>query len=148
MPQSLSIVYIHTIFSTKDRAPLLKDKKLRLELHSFLGGVSKSLDCPPIIVGGVEDHVHILCRFGRTITQADWIKELKRVSNSWVGQRVHNFGWQSGYAGFSVSQSNVEQVTKYISKQEEHHHKRTFQEELRELLSKHEQTWDEKYLWD
>lgn len=148
MPQSLSIVYIHAIFSTKDRAPLLKDKKLRLELHSFLGGVSKSLDCPPIIVGGVEDHVHILCRFGRTITQADWIKELKRVSNSWVGQRVHNFGWQSGYADFSVSQSNVEQVTNYISKQEEHHRKRTFQEELRELLSKHEQTWDEKYLWD
>ena len=84
MPQSLSAVYIHLVFSTKDRRPLLRDKTTRDALHSYLGGVSKQLDCPPILVGGVEDHVHLLARFGRTITQAEWVKELKRVSNLWL----------------------------------------------------------------
>ena len=81
MPQSLSAVYIHLIFSTKDRHPFLRDESLRQDLHAFLGGTSKTLQCPPIIVGGVEDHVHFLARFGRTITQAEWVKELKRVSS-------------------------------------------------------------------
>ena len=84
MPQSLSAVYIHLIFSTKERYPYLRDEELQRALHAQLGEISKRLDCPPIRVGGVEDHVHILARFGRTITQADWIKELKRVSNSWL----------------------------------------------------------------
>src|SRR5256885_15608134 len=84
MPQSLSAVYIHLAFSTKDRRPLLRDKPTRDALHSYLGGISKQLDCPPILVGGVEDHVHLLARFGRTITQAEWVKELKRVSNLWL----------------------------------------------------------------
>ena len=84
MPQSLSAVYIHLVFSTKDRRPFLRDKSVRTALHAYLGGVSKSLDCPSLLVGGVEDHVHLLCRFGRTITQADWVKELKRVSNGWL----------------------------------------------------------------
>ena len=108
MPQSLSAVYIHLVFSTKDRRPLLRDA-----LHSYLGGVSKQLDCPPILVGGVEDHVHLLARFGRTITQAEWVKELKRVSNLWLKERGRDyadFEWQGGYADFSVSQSNLEQL--------------------------------------
>lgn len=75
MPQSLSAVYIHVIFSTKDRVPFLRDKPLRESAHEFLGGISKQLDCPPIRVGGAEDHVHVLARFGRTITQAEWVKE-------------------------------------------------------------------------
>src|SRR5687768_2459935 len=70
MPQSLSAVYIHLVFSTKHRRPLLRDKATRDELHSYLGGVSKQLDCPPILIGGVEDHVHLLARFGRAIAQA------------------------------------------------------------------------------
>jgi REP-associated tyrosine transposase len=83
MPQSLSAVYIHLIFSTKERYPYLREDDLQRALHSYLGEVSKRLDCPPIRVGGVEDHVHILARFGRTITQADWIKELKRERYIW-----------------------------------------------------------------
>ena len=79
MPQSLSAVYIHLVFSTKERRPLLRDKKMREALHAQLGGISKTLECPSLLVGGVEDHVHILARLGRTITQADWVKELKRV---------------------------------------------------------------------
>ena len=84
MPQSLSAIYIHLVFSTKDRRPLLRDKTTRDALHSYFGGISKQLDCAPIQIGGVEDHVHLLARFGRTITQAEWVKELKRVSNIWL----------------------------------------------------------------
>jgi REP element-mobilizing transposase RayT len=102
-------------------------------------------------VGGVEDHVHLLGRFARTITQAEWVKELKRVSNQWLktqGRDYADFEWQGGYAAFSVSQSNVEAVIKYIANQEEHHRKLSFQDELRALLQKHQQEWDERYTWD
>ena len=151
MPQSLSIVYIHLVFSTKERRPFLRDKPARDSLHGYLGGISKNLDCPPILIGGVEDHVHLLCRFARTITQAEWVKELERVSNGWLkeqGSEYADFEWQGGYADFSVSQSNLEQVKRYIANQEEHHRKMGFQEELRELLRRHQQEWDERYVWD
>ncbi|HZT22350.1 MAG TPA: transposase [Verrucomicrobiae bacterium] len=151
MPQSLSAVYLHLVFSTKDRRPFLRDKRVRDALHAYLGGVSKTLDCPPLIVGGVEDHVHLLCRFARTITQAEWVKELKRISNGWLkehGRDYADFEWQGGYADFSVSQSNLKQVEQYIANQEEHHRKTTFQDELRTLLRKHEIEFDERYVWD
>ena len=151
MPQSLSAVYIHLVFSTKDRRLLLRDKSTRHALHSYLGGISKQLDCAPIQIGGVEDHVHVLARFGRTITQAEWAKELKRVSNAWLKERGPDFAdfqWQGGYAAFSVSQSNLEKVKQYIASQEQHHRKMNFQDELRGLLRRHEMEWDEKYVWD
>jgi hypothetical protein len=117
-----------------------------------LGWRSQSLwDWPTILVGGVEDHVHLLARFGRTLTQAEWVKELKRVSNLWLKERGRDyadFEWQGGYADFSVSQSNLERVKQYIAGQEEHHRKVGFQDELRALLRKHEIHWDEKYVWD
>src|SRR5213595_1851945 len=150
MPQSLSAVYIHLVFSTKDRRPLLRDKPTRDALHSYLGGVSKQLDCPPILAGGVEDHVHLLARFGRTITQAEWVKELKRASNLWLKDeyKIRDFEWQGGYADFSVSESNLEEVKRYIASQEEHHRKVNFQDELRALLQRHRIEWDERYVWD
>ncbi len=79
MPQSLSAVFVHVVFSTKDRRPDLHSAAIRAELHAYLGGVSATLDCPPLLVGGTEDHVHALVRLGRTVTQADCVKELKRV---------------------------------------------------------------------
>ena len=96
MPQSLSAVYIHLVYSTKERRPFLKDEVIRESLHRQLGGISKKLGCAPIIVGGVEDHVHLLARFGRTITQAEWVKELKRVSNLWLKKEhgIRQFEWQ------------------------------------------------------
>ena len=151
MPKSLSAVYIHLVFSIKDRRPLLRDQATREALHAYLGGISKQLDCAPIQIGGVEDHVHLLARFGRTIAQAEWVKELKRVSNLWLKERGNEFAdfeWQGGYADFSVSQSNLEQVKQYIANQEEHHRKMNYQEELRALLRRHEMEWDEKYVWD
>ena len=151
MPQSLSVVYLHLVFSTKDRCPFLRDQKLRAMLHAYLGEVSKRLDCQPILVGGTEDHVHVLARFGRTITQAEWVKEVKRVSNQWLkkqGADYASFEWQGGYADFSVSQSELEEVKEYIARQEEYHRKMTFQDELRTLLRKHQVEWDERYVWD
>lgn len=150
MPQSLSAVYIHLVFSTKDRRPFLKEKAIRTAMHSYLGGISKRLRCAPIITGGVEDHIHHLARFGRTMTQAEWVKELKRVSNLWIKDEysIRDFEWQGGYAVFSVSASNLEQVTRYIVNQEEHHTKLSFQDELRALFRKHNVEWDERYVWD
>lgn len=151
MPQSLSAVYIHLVFSTKGRRPFLRDRERREALHAYLGGISKTLDCPPIIIGGTEDHAHILARFGRTITQADWVKELKRVANLWLKEQSSayaDFQWQGGYADFSVSQSNLERVRSYIANQEAHHRKLNFQDELRSLLKKHNVDWDERYVWD
>ncbi len=150
MPQSLSAVYIHLIFSTKERYPYLRDQTLQADLHTYLGRVSKELDCPPIRVGGVEDHVHLLARFGRTITQAEWVKELKRVSNIWLKTEsgLSEFQWQAGYADFSVSASNLERVKKYIENQQNHHRRMGFQDEVRKLLTKHSIEWDERYIWD
>jgi len=150
MPQSLSAVYIHLVFSTKERRPYLKDKAIRTALHSYLGGISKRLRCAPIITGGVEDHIHLLARLGRTITQAEWVKELKRVSNLWIKDEysIKDFAWQGGYAAFSVSASNLDQVQRYIATQEEHHRKLSFQDELRALFRKHDLEWDERYVWD
>ncbi len=150
MPQSLSAVYIHLVFSTKERRPFLRDETIRESLHSYLGGISKQLECAPIITGGMEDHVHLLARFGRTITQAEWVKELKRVSNPWLKEQhsIRDFEWQGGYADFSVSASNLEQVKKYITNQEQHHRKMDFQDELRTLLRRYHIEWDERYIWD
>ena len=151
MPQCLSIVYIHLVFSTKERRPFLRDQKIRAALHAYLGGISKQLDCPPILAGGAEDHVHLLARFGRTITQAEWVKELKRVSNLWLKERGRDFAdfeWQGGYADFGVSQSNLEQVKQYIANQAEHHKKMTFQDEFRALCRRNGIESDERYVWD
>jgi len=151
MSQSLSAVYVHLTFSTKGRQPLLCERTIRDRVFAYLGGVSKTLECPPIIVGGFEDHVHLLARLGRTISQAEWVKELKRASNLWLRARGRNyadFEWQRGYASFSVSQSNLERVRQYIANQEEHHRSKSFQDELRTLLLKHNVEWDERYAWD
>ena len=150
MPQSLSAVYLHVVFSTKERRPFLRDETVRTSLHAYLGGISKQLGCAPIIAGGVEDHVHLLARFGRTITQAEWVKELKRVSNLWLKKehKIRLFEWQGGYACFSVSESNLEQVKKYIANQAVHHKKIDFQDELRLLLKRHRVEWDERYIWE
>src|SRR5207253_10581293 len=120
MPQSLSAVYIHLVFSTKNRQPFLRDPQIRTRLQTQSGGMSKTLGCAPILTGGVEDHVHLLARFGRTITQAEWMKELKRVSNLWLKDeyQMRDFEWQGGYADFSVSESNLEADKRDIASQD------------------------------
>ena len=116
MPQSLSAVYLHAVFSTKERRPFLRDPMCRIRLHAYLGEVSRRLGCPSIIAGGTEDRIHQLIRLGRTITQADWVKEIKRASSLWVKRiepRFRNFTWQAGYGFFSVSPSDRDAVRQY-----------------------------------
>ena len=151
MPQSLANVGVHLVFSTKDRQTFLSDTEIRAEMHKQLGGTSKTLDCPTLIVGGVEDHVHLLARMSRTISISEWVKELKWVTSRWIKERdpkLAEFKWQSGYGAFSVSQSEIERVVTYIEKQPEHHRDRDFKSEYRLLLERHQIAYDERYVWD
>ena len=151
MPQSLSNLIVHLVYSTKHRKPFLRDPGLREEMHKQLGGVSKTLECPPILVGGTEDHVHVVARQSRTISLSNWVKELKRTTSLWIKERDPRekaFQWQAGYGAFSVSQSNVEQVVEYVRNQEEHHRRFDFKEEFRRLLQRHGIEFDERYVWD
>ena len=151
MPQSLAKVLLHVVFSTKNRAPLLREKALRAELHRYIGGILTNLDCQPLIGGGVEDHVHILFVLSRTHPIADVIKETKRASSIWLKQRapdLGDFAWQAGYGAFSIGFSQVDAVTAYIAEQEEHHRKVSFQDEFRELLRRYQIEYDERYVWD
>ena len=147
---SITLCCFHSlILSTKERFPYLCDEQLQVDLHAYLGEISNRLGCPPIRVGGVEDLVHLLARFGRTITQAEWVKELKRVSNLWLTSDggLQRFQWQSGY-DFSVSASDLELVKRYIENQKEHHKRMSYQDEVRKFLNKYGMEWDERYIWD
>jgi putative transposase len=151
MPQSLAKILVHSVFSTKDRRPFLHERALRQELHHYLGGILAQLDCQPMIVGGVEDHVHLLCALSRTCEPAAMIKEAKRASSLWLKTRspeLQDFVWQNGYGIFSVGFSQIGSVRKYIAGQEEHHRKTSFQDEFRQLLRRYEIVFDERYVWD
>ena len=148
MSQSLAKVYIHAIFSTKNREPVLVDE-WRDELFHVLGGSANNLGCQALIVGGIVDHIHMLFQLGWTIAIAEAIGKIKCTASAWVNQRGKlPFHWKGGYAAFSVSQSNVEAVREYIRGQDEHHSKQAFQDELREWLRRYEIEWDERYVWD
>ena len=151
LPQSLAKILVHTVFSTKERRPFLRDKPLRDELHRYLGGILANHDCQPLVIGGVEDHVHILSTLARTCQAAELVKEAKRSSSSWLktkSPRLNDFAWQNGYGIFSIGFSQVEALRAYIAGQEAHHRKVTFQEELREFLRRYEIEFDERYVWD
>ena len=151
MGQSLVQIYAHIVFSTKHRQPFLKDTAFRERTHAYLAGITRNLECPPLIVGGVEDHVHLLCRLGKQISISDLLRTLKRDSSKWIkGEepRLGDFYWQDGYGAFSISPSHVDELTRYIATQEEHHRHETFQDEFRRLLEKYGLAWDEKYVWD
>ena len=151
MPQSLSNVLLHVIFSTKDRVPFLQDAALREELRAYLIGTLRDIDCPSLKVGGVADHVHVLCRLSRTMTIADLIEAIKTSSSKWVKREAPHIGsfyWQNGYAAFSVSPSNAAGVERYIDNQEIHHRTQSYQDELREFFRKHRVEFDERYVWD
>ena len=110
-----------------------------------------SHDCPTLVVGGTEDHVHALFVLSRKHSIANIVKEIKRTSSAWiktVERRYSKFRWQAGYGAFSVSQSHVDQVQRYIVNQEQHHRRKTFQDEFRAFLSKYEIEYDERYVWD
>ncbi|MCR9296309.1 MAG: IS200/IS605 family transposase [bacterium] len=151
MPQSLVQIYVHLIFSTKDRKPFLKDPRTRDQMHRYLAGICANVDCPALIVGGVQDHVHLLCRLGKTIDVADLIRDLKRDSSKWIKSQagdLNEFHWQSGYGGFSISPSHVDGLMEYIADQENHHRRESFQDEFRRICEKYGLSIDERYVWD
>lgn len=148
---SIALCCLHSPCVLDKGAPPILARHRDPRSHALvLRGISKQLGCAPIVTGGIEDHVHLLARMSRTVTQAEWVKELKRVSNLWIKKQfaIGDFEWQGGYADFSVSASNLDRVKKYIERQEEHHRKFSFQNELRSLLQKHHVEWNEKYVWD
>jgi putative transposase len=147
--QSLANILTHLIFSTKNREPLLADKDLRQRAHAYLATVLQDLKCPALIVGGVADHVHILCQLAKTQSVSVVMEHLKTSSSKWLKtQGIRTFSWQRGYGAFSVSQSNVASVVSYIEKQEEHHRTVTFEEEFRLFLKRYRVAFDERYVWD
>jgi putative transposase len=148
MPQSLSRILVHLVFSTKNREPLIAPH-LQDRTFTYLGGTLAALDCPPVIVGGHTDHVHLFFVLSKNLSISKVVEELKKESSKWAKEHVHpDFYWQSGYGVFSVSPSNVESVREYIATQAEHHRVQSFQDELRALLRKHKVEWNEEYLWD
>src|SRR5947208_16223775 len=150
MAQSLSKVILHIVFSTKDRKPWL-ESDIRARMHGYLATICRDLGGELVHVGGVADHVHIVTTLPRTLSQSELIEQLKKVSSKWikaVDTRYRGFFWQRGYGAFSVSPSQLEAVLQYIETQQEHHRNRTFQEEYRELLRKHNVDFDEHYVWD
>ena len=150
MPQSLSKVYTHITFSTKDREYFIH-KDIQERLFGYLGGTCKGLDCTPVKIGGHKDHVHILCTLSRNISQAKPLEEVKKESSKWIktiGNKYKNFYWQRGYGIFSVNPTEIDIVVDYIKKQEEHHKTKTFQDEFRAFLKKYNIEYDERYVWD
>ena len=151
MAQSLAQIYLHIVFSTKHREPYLRDRALRENLHAYLVGTCRNLDSPSIIIGDVEDHVHLLCRLSKTISVAELVRELKRESSKWLKEQsadLASFYWQNGYGAFSISPGHVEALKIYVADQEEHHTREGYQEEFRRLLAKYEIEYDERYVWD
>lgn len=150
MGQSLVKNYLHFIFSTKHREPSIIPS-VEFELHNYLGGICKNLECYPVIVGGYFDHVHLLCLLSKKVTVVTLIRELKADSSKWIklkDGRLESFRWQNGYGAFSVSPSQIEVVKTYIKNQHEHHRKKTFQDEYRAFLKKYDVEYDERYIWD
>ena len=149
MAQTLVRVLVHLIFSTKERANLIRPE-VESELHRYLTGIANNLDSPCFAINGTGDHVHMLVSQSKNLALARLVEEVKKGSSKWIKTKsaaLRSFRWQDGYAAFSVSQSNVASVQRYIAGQKEHHRRKSFQEELIQFLRKHGVEYDERYVW-
>ena len=150
MPQSLSSILIHLIFSTKNREPFISPE-IETELYPYMASIFKAMKSPALIINGSSDHVHMLFSLSRVITIADLVEEVKTASSKWIktkGRQFTNFHWQNGYGAFSIGQSQVPDVKRYIARQKEHHRRITFQDEYRKFLRRYGVDYDERYVWD
>jgi putative transposase len=148
--QSTTRNYIHLIFSTKNREPILGDD-VRQDLHSYMAVVLQNLESPCVLINSVTDHVHVLFDLSRKIAMSDAVEDVKKASSKWIktqGAAYSHFSWQGGYGGFGVCESIVGNVRRYIEEQEEHHRKVSFKDEFLAFLKKHKVKYDERYLWD
>ncbi len=150
MSQSLACMLVHVIFSTKNRQPFIQQGTMP-ELFAYMAGTARGCASHVYEIGGVEDHVHVLLTLPRTLALCKLVEELKKSSSKWIKTKGHiyaDFCWQHGYGGFSVSQSEVEKVRRYIRNQRQHHAKMTFQDEYRCFLNRYNVAFDERYVWD
>ena len=150
MPQSLSRILLHIVFSTKNRKPFLDDE-IGNRMHAYLATVCRDCDAEAYRVGGVDDHVHIACKLPRTITVSKLLEIIKKESSKWIkkqGDGYQDFYWQGGYGAFSVSPNHLDPLIAYVENQAAHHSKETFQDEFRRLLKKYGIDYDERYVWD
>jgi putative transposase len=145
LAHSFSRNHVHLVFSTKDRRNAIA-KELQPRLWAYLGGIRKNYEMIALAVGGTENHVHILFRLSPKLAFAKAVALLKANSSKWVGEQGKDFSWQEGYGAFSVSSSNLDQVTRYIQNQETRHRKTSFEDEFRALLRKHGMECDAKYI--
>jgi len=150
MPQTLTNVLVHVIFSTQHRAPSIVEE-IQPHLFAYIGGILKQTGCQPIIVGGHDDHVHLLFVLAKDKGLSETMRVVKSNSSKWVKEAFPgslNFAWQAGYAGYSVGYSDVNRVRLYIERQKVHHAVTSFQDELRAICRKEGIEIDERYLWD
>jgi len=150
MPNTYTKLYFHAIFSTKNRTPHI-NSKIEIKLFPYMSGTAKNSGCNLIIINGTKDHVHLLLNIPPRLALSDAMRVLKSNSSKWIHETFpdkRDFAWQSGYAAFSISRSNIQTVSGYIKKQKEHHSKISFTDEVIALLKKHNVDYDDKYLWD
>lgn len=149
MSQSLSKIYVHLIFHVKSNMCLIQ-RVDEPELYAYIGSVIKLSKSIPICINGTNDHIHVLCIMSKNISLANLLEDIKRNSSRWIktkGSYYQNFAWQGGYSGYSVSQSKVEIVEKYIHNQKEHHKNQLFREEYLQFLKENGIDFNEEYLW-
>ena len=149
MAHTFTSLTVHIVFSTKNRQRFI-DADLKHRLLPYLGGTIRSHGGHLLRANTVEDHVHLLIDLPSTLSIAELVGKIKGSSSKWIHdtwQSRKTFGWQKGYGAFSVSQSNVPAVVRYIDAQEEHHRRRSFEEEFLNLLKRHRIEYDERFLW-
>lgn len=149
MANTYSALYYHLVFSTKNRERLITPD-LRERLWEYLGGITRENEGVVLRIGGIEDHVHLLVALPPTTAPSRMVQQIKGGSSKWIHTNfpAHaGFAWQDGYGAFTVSRSALDEVGRYIDRQQEHHRHRTFDEEYRALLDKHEVRYDERYLF-
>jgi REP element-mobilizing transposase RayT len=150
MPQSLTKLYAHLVFSTKSRHPFLDDE-IRPRVHAYLATIVRQMDSAWVVVGGVADHVHILFDMGKLRAPVEFVEQTKRESSKFIktlGEKYKDFYWQRGYGMFSVGPAYRDEAEEYVQNQEEHHRGKTFQEEFRAFLRRYGISFDEQFVWD
>jgi putative transposase len=139
----------HLVFSTQDRL-LLITKSIQADLYTYMGGIIRGEGGILLEIGGMPDHIHLVVKFKPTKSVSEMLNRIKAKSSKWLNEeklKLRKFGWQDGYAAFSVSESQVDSVRRYVREQERHHQQQSFQDEVRALLEKHGVEFEEKYLW-
>ncbi len=149
MAQTLVNILVHVVFSTKERRHLIK-AEIKPTLHAYMAGTLNKLDSPCLEIGGTSNHVHLLMVLSKNAPLSSIVGELKKSSSKWIkpqGPAYAHFAWQDGYGAFSVGQSQVPLLKRYIARQEEHRKTRTFEAELIDMLRKYGVSYDERLLW-